>query len=85
MEKGSTFAPAFGENEGFGKRGSEGAKFFESLRPARASEKDAEKKEPSKEHSGAEMHREAEPEIQSRTRSKDKSTTKSLILAQDER
>ena len=32
-EKGSTFAPAFGRNEGLG-RGETGAKFFESLRPA---------------------------------------------------
>ena len=32
--KGSTFAPAFGRNEGSEKSGDEGEKFFESLRPA---------------------------------------------------
>ena len=32
-EKGCTFAPAFGRNEGREKRG-DGSEFFESLRPA---------------------------------------------------
>ena len=32
-EKGSTFAPAFGTEEGF-ERGDDGSEFFESLRPA---------------------------------------------------
>ena len=34
LEKGSTFAPAFGRNEGLGKKGDGKRKFFESLRPA---------------------------------------------------
>ena len=33
-EKGSTFAPAFGRNEGASEEGSRERKFFESLRPA---------------------------------------------------
>ena len=63
-EKGSTFAPAFGRNEGAEKRGDEGEKFFESLRPAQDRRRgDA----PSVEGTfkkGAQENIEAEPEIQ---------------------
>ena len=63
-----------------------GSKFFESLRPAQDQRhwEAARGKEPFRRDTNLE-NIEAEPEIQSRTISKDNSTTKSLILAQDER
>ena len=66
-EKGSTFAPAFGRNEGFGKKGDGKRKFFESLRPAQytgGAGAPPGKGTFNKEH---QENIKAEPEIQSKT------------------
>ena len=64
--KSSTFAPAFGENEGSGRGEPKAEEFFESLRPAQASEEDAINRNLVRK-TGAVMRREAEPEIQRKT------------------
>ena len=60
---------------------------FESLRPAQGASREGCRKDKEKErgHGAGARWRKAEPETQRRTISKDNSTTKSLILAQDER
>ena len=65
--------------------GAESEKFFESLRPAQDQRRgDAPRgKEPFRRNTKENIK--AEPEIQSKNIKKDNSTTKSLILAQDER
>ena len=85
MGKSSTFAPAFGRNEGARRGGSGKRKFFDSLRPAQDQRRGdaARGKEPF--NKGTQENIKAEPEIQRKTKAKDNSTTKSLILAQDER
>ena len=83
--KGSTFAPAFGRNEGSEKSGDEGEKFFESLRPAQDRRRgDA----PSVEGTFKKKEHKRTSRRNPRFREKfeyNNITTKSLILAQDER
>ena len=83
-EKSCTFAPAFGRNEGFGKKGYGKRKFFESLRPAQKHQRrgsGARDKGPLG-NQGQVSRR--NPRFRE-NKKQDNSTTKSLILAQDER
>ena len=81
--KGSTFAPAFGREAGLN-GGETEAKFFESLRPAQDQRGGSRArqgtllKEHQREHQGG--TRDSEEKFE-----KNNITTKSLILAQDER
>ena len=81
--KGSTFAPAFGRNEG--EQRGEKAKFFESLRPAQDQRhcEAARGKEPFNKGTPIGTSR-RNPRFR-RKFENNNSTTKSLILAQDER
>ena len=87
-EKGSTFAPAFGTEEGT-KRGEHGSvKFFESLRPAQERSADAARRRAGRDHPGGDLrdgHRGGTRDSEYRKFEYNNTTTKSLILAQDER
>ena len=84
--KSCTFAPAFGRKGGERQRGIRERPIFESLRPAQAASregcrKDKEKERPRRGSAVAEGGtRDSE-----KNKKQDNSTTKSLILAQDER
>ena len=84
-EKGSTFAPAFGRNGGREKRGA-GSEFFESLRPAQdQAPPGGGARERNLLGRNTKENIKAEPEIQKKNLEYNNTTTKSLILAQDER
>ena len=66
-------------------RGERKRKFFESLRPAQDRRRGSAARDRNLQGRNTKENIKAEPEIQSRTFKKSNSTTKSLILAQDER
>ena len=80
--KGSTFAPAFGRNERE-TRGDPRAEFFESLRPAQEDVRAVVKAGVG--HGKRKQRNEGGTRDTEEKFEKDNSTTKSLILAQDER